>query len=157
MVQCIVLLFYGACGCRIAKESAFLQLGLESSLLLGGVEDRVELGGHHDGTLDLDLSGHEQLLSVGLTLSEGNEIIILEINGDIGLQSLDGSLVHCTVAGLEIEGPGGGLTGIVLDVELEDTLDLLDLILALGLGEILEVLVDLGEESRGLEAFDGES
>jgi len=41
----------------------------------------------------------------------------------------------------------------VLDVELEDTLDLLDLGLALSLGEGLELIFDLGEELGGLETF----
>ena len=45
----------------------------------------------------------------------------------------------------------------VLDVELEDTLDLLDLLLALGIGKGLEVLVDLNEDSRGLETINSES
>ena len=44
-----------------------------------------------------------------------------------------------------------GLAGVVLDVELEDTLDLLDLLGTLSIRETLEVLVDLGEKSRGLE------
>jgi hypothetical protein len=50
-----------------------------------------------------------------------------------------------------------GLAGVVLDVELEDTLDLLDLVLTLSVGETLEVLVNLGEESRGLETVNSES
>lgn len=49
------------------------------------------------------------------------------------------------------------LAGVVLDVELEDTLDLLDLLLTLGLRETLEVLINLGEEGRGLETFNSES
>ena len=96
-------------------------------------------------------------MTVGLTLGQGNKVIVLEVNGDIGLETSDGSLVHGTGTGLEIEGPGGCLVGSVLDVELEDTLDFLDLILALGLGHGLEVLVNLGEEGRGLETFDVES
>jgi len=92
-------------GEREAKDA--LQLGLEAGLLLGRVEDRVELGGHHDSTLDLDLSSHEQLLAVSLALSKSNKVLILDVNGDIGLDSSDGSLVHGTVSRLQVEGPGG--------------------------------------------------
>jgi len=49
------------------------------------------------------------------------------------------------------------LAASVLDVELEDTLDLLDLLLTLGIGKGLEVLVDLDEDGRGLETINSES
>lgn len=133
------------------KGKKYLQLGL-GALLLGSVENRVELGGQHDGTLDLDLSRHEELLSVGLALRKSNEVGIGNVDGDVGLA--DDSLVHGTLAGLQVKGPGGNLALLVLDVEHEDTLDLLDLIETLGIGESLEVLIDLGNESRGLETFD---
>lgn len=133
-----------------------LQLGLEASLLLGSIEDSLELGGHHDGTLDLDLSAHEQLLAVSLALSKCNEVLVLEIDGNIRLASLDGSSVHGAISSLQVESPCGNFAISILDIELEDTLDLLDLLLALGFSETLEVLVDLDEESRRLEAVNSD-
>lgn len=92
---------------RKKEEGILLQLGLEASLLLGSVQDRVQLGGHHDGTLDLDLARHEELLAVGLALGKSNKVVILQVDGDIRLLASDDSLVHLTVTGLEVEGPGG--------------------------------------------------
>lgn len=141
------------CGCgnkkgEKEKGKRYLQLGLDG----GALENRVELGGQHDGTLGLDLSRHEELLSVGLALSKSNEVTIGNVDGDVGLA--DDSLVQGTLAGLQVQGPGGNLAFLVLDVEHEDTLDLLDLIGTLGIGEGVELLIDLDNEIRGLETFD---
>jgi len=139
------------------RKQPFLQLGLEAGLGLGTLEDSLELGGEHDGALDLDLARHEQLLAVGFTVGKINKGLVSKLDGDIGLDTVDGAKVDGTLAVLEIKSPGLDLAGLVLDVELEDTLDLGDLLLALGRGEGLEVLLDLGEEGRGLETFNGNS
>lgn len=139
------------------KKKKYLQLGLGTGLVLGRLEDRVELGSHHDVTLDLNLSRHEELLSVGLAVGKIDKVLIDNVNDDVGLELVNGSLVHGTGAVLQVKSPGGDLAVLVLDVELEDTLDLADLLLALGLGEGLELLVNLGEDSRGLETFDDKS
>jgi hypothetical protein len=58
---------------------------------------------------------------------------------------------------LRFEGQHTNFAISILDIEHEDTLDLLDLLLTLLRGETLEVLVDLLEESRRLEAGNSDS
>lgn len=48
--------------------------GLKLGLVLGLLEDRVKLGGLHHVALDLQLSGHEHALSVGLAGDEVTEV-----------------------------------------------------------------------------------
>ena len=91
-------------GGRDKEPESFLQLSLD--LVLVALEDSVELGGEHDGTLGLDLARHEQLLSVGLASSKIDEIRVRDIDGDIGLDTSDGSDVHGTGTVLQVQGPG---------------------------------------------------
>lgn len=87
---------------RKGAGKAFLQLGLD----LVGLEDGVELGGEHDGTLGLDLSRHEQLLSVGLALGQVKEVLVVDVDGDIGLETGNGADGDGASAVLQVKGPG---------------------------------------------------
>ena len=56
----------------------FLQLGLRLSLL----QDRLHLCRLHDVPPDLQLSGHEESLSIGLARDEVGEVFVGEDEGD---------------------------------------------------------------------------
>ena len=64
-----------------------LQLGLG----LGLLEDGLHLGGLHNVALDLELTGHEETLGIGLARNEAHEIGIGEGQGNCvaGFVSLD--------------------------------------------------------------------
>jgi len=122
----------------------FLQLGLV------GLEDIAELGGKHDLSLDLDGARHEQLLGVGSARGEVNKGAVLDRDHNIGLGS-GGAGSDGTLAVLEVDVVSGSLALLVGDLELEDTLDLLDLGQAISRGHGLNASLDLLESGSGLE------
>jgi len=91
-------------GGRDKEPESFLQLSLD--LVLVALEDSVELGGEHDGTLGLDLSRHEQLLSVGLALGQVNEVLVVDVDGDIGLETGNSADGDGASAVLQVKSPG---------------------------------------------------
>lgn len=133
----------------ISYENYKLELGLSTSSL----EDGLERSGLHNVTLDLELTAHEQLLSIGLTVNEVLEVSVSDDEGDVGL---GGGLALANLAGLlGLKVPALDLASGVLDVELNNGVGLLEvLLLALlvrGNALVHEVESSGGREFRVLE------
>ena len=89
-------------------------------------------------------------MSVGLARSEVDKDFILGADHNIGLGG-SGSSANAASSVLEVNVEGGTLAGLVGEIELEDSLDLLDLSLTFSLGHGLNASPDLVESSSRLE------
>lgn len=90
--------------------------------------------------LDLELTAHEGLLTIELSIGHLHEGVVRSVDGDIGL-ALCLALVSCTLL-LEVDGVDELLRSL-LDVHLKNTVRLLHDVLLLLLGHLLETALDL--------------
>lgn len=87
-----------------------------------GLEDTVELGSEHDVALNLELTAHERLLAVHLTIGKVGEGVISQGDNAVSL-ALSLALVGGNIL-LQVDGLDKLLTSRVLNVELEDSVGL---------------------------------
>jgi hypothetical protein len=109
------------------------------------LENNLRLRRLHHIALNLKLSAHEEFLRLRLSLDELSEVVVRQVEDNIGLSDALGLFALSNFAGLlQINVPACSLAGGVLEGEREDTVALLDGILLGGL-----VLERVGDEIEG--------